>query len=108
MDVSMSMRESASGSAAYRASNCSGVMIVNGFFGTVGIFTPLHGWRKVTLSFRAVVKMPDRMAFSVRMFAGLSPCRWTRVIHSRTLDGMISFIRIGPNHGMMCLRICPV
>ena len=36
------------GRAKYSSSNCSGEMIRRGFFGTGGVFTPLHGCRKVT------------------------------------------------------------
>lgn len=43
MQVSTSSRERASGSSRYRSANRSGVMIVRGFTGTGGIFTPLQG-----------------------------------------------------------------
>jgi hypothetical protein len=44
MAVSTKSWASASGSAAEIVSNCSGVMMVRGAVGTVGIFTPRHGW----------------------------------------------------------------
>ena len=86
-------------------SNCSGVTTVSSRGGTVGVLTPLHGCKKVTWSFSAVVKTALRMLFRVRMFVALTPA-WVRCLtHSRTSAGMIWFIRRGPNHGMMCLPI---
>jgi len=46
--VSTISRHIGSGSASYTALNCSGVRIVYGLTGTVGVFTPLHGCKNVS------------------------------------------------------------
>jgi len=94
------------------ASNCSGLMIFGGFTATGGVFTPLHGCRKITWSLSAVVKIALSMFFRFRIVVGdtaalpssfFSSDRW--VTHSRTSDGRISIIFMPPNQGMMCRSI---
>ncbi len=50
-----------------------------------------------------MVKIALRMNRTFWMVAGVTPLAWRSVTHSRTVLAMISFIRIGPNQGMMCL-----
>jgi hypothetical protein len=49
------------------------------------------------------VKTALRMNRTFWMVAGLTPFAWRSVTHSRTVLAMISFIRMGPNHGRICL-----
>jgi hypothetical protein len=95
-------------------------MIDGGLIGTGGVFTPLHGCRKITWSLSAVVKIAPSMFFRPRMVAGdragiSSACpsafflvtrsSFRCVTHSRTSDGRMAAIFMAPNHGMMCLPI---
>jgi hypothetical protein len=83
-------------------SNSSGDTRRSGFFGTVGVFTPLHGCSAVTWLFSAVVKIPLRIDLLSWMVAGERPRSCWSFTQARTSLGRISIIRSGPNQSMMC------
>ena len=70
---------------------------------TGGTMTQLGSGAGSGTSFSAVVKIALRMKRTFWIVAGLTPLACRCVTHSRTWLAMISFIRIGPNQGMMCL-----
>jgi hypothetical protein len=57
MATSARRRDCSSGNAAAISSNSAGVMILSGLAGAGGATTPRQGWRKITWSFSAVVKI---------------------------------------------------
>ena len=93
-------------------------MICLSFLATAGVLTPLHGCRYMIWSLSAVVKIALRITMQYSITAGLFlivarwplrrgasswvPC-WNFTTHSRTSEGRISTIFMGPKEGRMTL-----
>jgi hypothetical protein len=100
MATSASSRDCSSGNTAAIASNSAGVRILNGLAGTGGAATPLHGCKRITWSFSAVVKIElSTVLHRCTVVADRRPSSVSRRMKSRTWEGRISTIRIAPNSG---------
>ena len=72
---------------------------------TVGFLTPLQGWKKMTWSLSAVVKIADSTVAVEAIVTALIPLSLSATIHARTCSGRMSIIRMPPNSGIKCLPI---